>query len=370
MSRSQPTAYSRREALQFGLGAAALIGGGTWAGPAAAASLEEMIGRLLILGLPGSSAGQASAQALARHIANGHAGGVVVLKHNVRSKAGIAELCRLFNDAGALFTCVDQEGGAVQRLSSKLGYTSIPRAAQVAQRSPAEARDVYARAAREIRSTGFNLNLAPVVDLHAAGNPIIGKYGRAYGTDPAVVAEYAAAFIEGHRRAGVGCTLKHFPGHGTSRGDSHDGAVDITRSWTAAELEPFQRLVRSGEAEAIMLGHLYHAELSDGGEPVTLSRKAVDGVLRGRLGFKGVVVTDDLDMGAIRRRYPPVEAAIRSLAAGADLVMASNSAQPDDDLAPRMVDAVGEAVAKGRLSESRIREAYGRVARFAGRYAI
>ena len=365
MSSPSSTTLSRRHVL--GLGAAGLLAG---LAPARAASFEEMVGSLLVLGLTGSQASHASARALAGHISRGRVGGVVLLKHNVRSKAGAAELCALFNGAGASFTCIDQEGGAVQRLSSKFGYTDIPRAAQVAQRSPAEARDIYMRAAREIRATGFNLNLAPVVDLHSGGNPIIGKYGRAYGSDPAVVAEYAAAFVEGHRRAGVGCTLKHFPGHGTSRGDSHDGAVDITRSWSAAELQPFQRLVRSGHADAIMLGHLYHAELSDGSEPVTLSRRAIEGLLRQRLGFDGVVVTDDLDMGAIRRRHPPVEAAVMALGAGADMIMASNSAKPDDDLPLRILDGVGEAIARGQLSEARVRQAHARVARFARAYAI
>ncbi|MEM7565877.1 MAG: glycoside hydrolase family 3 N-terminal domain-containing protein [Pseudomonadota bacterium] len=364
----KPSALSRREALALGLGAASALAVGT--APAEAASLEAMVGSLLILGLPGSSTGQASAKALARNIAAGRVGGVVMLKHNVRSKAGVTDLTRMFSEAGAEFLSIDQEGGAVQRLSSKFGFSAIPRARNVAKLSPAEARDLYARAAREIKAVGFNLNLAPVVDLHSASNPIIGKYGRAYGADPAVVAQYAAAFVDAHRRAGVGCTLKHFPGHGTSRGDSHDGAVDITRTWDATELQPFQQLVRSGHADAIMLGHLYHRDLSDGGEPITLSRTAIEGLLRRRLGFKGVVVTDDLDMGAIRRRHPPVRASVMALAAGADMIMASNSAKPDNDLPARIIDGVGEAIAKGQLSERRIRQAYDRVRRFSRAYAV
>ncbi len=364
----KPAAFSRREALALGLGAVSSVA--LSSAPAAAASLETMVGSLLVLGLPGSSTGHASAKALAGHIAAGRVGGVVMLKHNVRSKAAVTELCQLFSQSGAEFLSIDQEGGAVQRLSSNIGFSAIPRASNVAKRTPAEARDIYARAAREIRAIGFNLNLAPVVDLHSGSNPIIGKYGRAFDTDPAVVAQYAAAFIDAHRRAGVGCTLKHFPGHGTSRGDSHDGAVDITRTWGADELEPFQRLVRSGHADAIMLGHLYHRDLSDDGEPITLSATAIEGLLRKRMGFNGVVVTDDLDMGAIRRRHPPVRAAVMALAAGSDMIMASNSAKPDNDLPLRIIDGVGEAIAKGQLSERRVREAYDRVRRFARSYAV
>ena len=293
----------------------------------------------------------------------------MLLKHNVASRQGATDLARAFTSAGARFVAIDQEGGVVQRLGSRMGYTDIPRARTVGQRmTPAEARELYTRVAQELKATGFNLNLAPVVDVQVDANPVIGRHGRAYAKDAETIVAYAAAFVEGHRRAGVGCTLKHFPGHGTSRGDSHDGAVDITQTWGADELEPFQRLIRSGHADAVMLGHLFHAQFSDGGEPVTLSRSAIEGLLRRRLGFDGVVVTDDLDMGAIRRRHPAVRAAVLAIQAGADMIMLSNSAAPDPDLAPRVVEAVLDAVAKGQIPERRIRDAHARIDRFSRRY--
>lgn len=329
---------------------------------AQAATMDTKIGTMLMLGFYGDTPGFQSAKALARHIRSGSAGGAVFLRHNASTRSGVEQLTGLFRDASGRRTpllSIDQEGGKVQRLGTKQGYSDILEAGRVPARyTPDQAAAMYASAARELRDSGFNVNLAPTVDLHDPANPVIGRYERAFGTDPAKVAEYGAAFIRGMAREGVACCAKHFPGHGTSRGDSHDGFVDITRSWGQAEIEPFRALART--APMVMGGHLVHDTLT-GGEPVTFSEPILQGVLREQLGFTGAIMTDDLDMGAIRNRYSMQEAVVRSVMAGNDIILISNSAKPDDDLAPKAVRWVGQAVKDGRIPMSRIDQAAARI---------
>ena len=333
----------------------------------AEAGHDPLIGEMLMLGFLGADASAAWAQRLARQISLGQVGGVVFLGHNFKSRAGVTGLTSMFASAGNTtrpLISLDQEGGAVQRLGSKLGYASIPRASEVAgAMSPKKARALYAGMAAEERAAGFNFNLAPVVDLAIdPTNPVIGKWGRAWGRDPNTVTAYASAFLDAHHGARVACALKHFPGHGSSRGDSHDGFVDITGTWTKAELEPFAALARKGSADAVMTAHLYHRDFAGNtDEPVTLSHRAIEGVLRGEFGYAGVVITDDLDMGAIRSRYSLDEAVVRAIAAGNDIVMLSNSAKPDDNLPSRMIATVKAAVADGRITRARIEQAHQRV---------
>jgi beta-N-acetylhexosaminidase len=162
------------------------------------------------------------------------------------------------------------------------------------------------------------------------------------------------------------CALKHFPGHGRSRADSHSGFVDISRAWGEDELEPFRALIRAGLADIVMSGHLTHARLS-GGQPMTFSGEAIQGVLRKRLGFAGAAMTDDLDMAAIRDSTGLREACVRAIAAGHDLVMMSNSARYDPDLAPKAARWIADAVAAGRFPASRVERAHARIRALKGR---
>ena len=326
-----------------------------------AAEIEKMAGQLLVIGFPGSSAGSASAKSLANHIRAGRAGGALFLRHNVKGGTQVKNLAALFaNSSSTALLAIDQEGGSVQRLGKKHGFTPIPKAKWVAgNKSVEEARALYAKAGRELKSAGFNLNMAPSVDIHRPGNPVIGKYGRAFSTDVERISAYASAFIEGFSSAGVACSLKHFPGHGSSAGDSHDGFVDITKTWSDAELVPFRRL--ASVAPLIMGGHLFHEQFSAGQEPVTFSRKALTSVLRNKLGYKGVILTDDLDMGAIRKQFQLKEAILLALAAGNDLILLSNSLNYDADLAADAVNWVGSAVKQGRLSANQVAASYRRV---------
>jgi beta-N-acetylhexosaminidase len=333
------------------------------------ADLAAIAGQLIIIGLPANSPDDKSAQVLAKQIAAGGVGGAVLLRHNIKTRTDFLGLTRLFIDADPLvLNAVDQEGGRVQRLADAQGFTPIPRAQWVsANLSTRQAADLYSAAGRELRAAGFNVNLAPSVDFHDPLNPVIGKHGRSFGSDAVRVAAYAEVFIEGMARSGVACSVKHFPGHGTSRGDSHDGFVDISSTWTDAELQPFRLL--ASRAPMVMGGHLFHPNFSDNTEPVTFSHKALTGVLRNNLGYRGVILTDDLDMGAIRKNFSLQEATITALQAGNDLLLMSNSLDYDPDLPRRFREWVIQALIDGRLQASSLLASYRRVMRLKRRFA-
>jgi beta-N-acetylhexosaminidase len=251
----------------------------------------------------------------------------------------------------------------VQRIGARLGYPNMPSARAIAAHfDTAKAGLIYQAMAAELKAAGFNLNLAPVVDLgFEPRNPPVTQWGRAFAPDGATVSRYAAAFIDGHRRVGVLTAAKHFPGHGSTLTDSHDRAVDITATWRPDELTPYRELARAGRLDAVMSGHLSHARLT-GGLPATLSRKAVQTLLRGEIGFDGVVIADDLDMAAIRSEHSLKEAVVMAASAGDDLILLSNSRDPDPDLPIAAIGWIRQAVEAGQIPAGQIAASARRIA--------
>ena len=367
---------SRRALLHRAGVSAAAVAAGAFTTNASATHLitremvATMVGQLLICGLPAKSPNDESAQLLAQQLKEGKVGGSILLRHNIKDRDSVLALTDLFISADPqVLNAVDQEGGLVQRLSKELGFMRLPKARWVAQHlSRLQARELYFEAGEEMRRAGFNLNLAPSVDWHDPENPVIGKHGRSFGSHLEIIESYATSFIEGMQRAGLAATLKHFPGHGTSQGDSHNGFVDISSTWSDKELVPFQRL--AARAPLVMGGHLFHPRFSDGELPITFSTRALQLELRDELGFSGAIITDDLDMGAIRKTYSLEDAAVRSLQAGNDLLLMSNSLDYDPDLPDRVVDWVFGAIKDHRLEVARLRDAYERVVRLKRRFAF
>lgn len=361
MATRPPRGETRRTVLRAAAGvlaAPALLR----AAPAEAA-LASDAGSMLIIGFDGNAATGEAARGLADAVRFGWAGGVMFHRRNIGSREDFRGLVELFEATGMRpLLAVDQEGGGVQRLGRAQGFTRFPPARDVASgMTVEEATALYAAAGAELRAIGINFNLAPVADLDDPANPIIGGYGRAFSHDPAVVAQFAAAAVAGFASAGILTAVKHFPGHGHSLGDTHDGFVDITGTFQLAELLPFRDLISSGRAAAVMVGHLAHRHF--GYAPASLSPLAIDGILRGVLGHRGVVITDDLDMDAIRDLMSLEDAVIASAAAGNDLVIMSNSVDNDPDLAGKAVNWLVRATVDGRLPRSRITESAARVRR-------
>lgn len=326
--------------------------------------LAAAVGQLLLVGFYGASRSSPSARLLARQAQRGQVGAVFFVHQNVGSLAQVKGLLDLFRDGGtAPLLAIDHEGGIVQRLTDAHGMSRLPAARDVAASlSPDEAYAFYARAGRELAALGFDINLGPVVDIDAPDNPAIGVFGRAYGTEPDRITAYAQAFLAGFSAAGILCAAKHFPGHGLAVSDSHEGAADISATWTEAELEPFARLIASPTAPPLMMmGHLRLDPVAPDGRPATISTPIVTGLLRRRLGYQGVVVTDDLDMKAVSDLMGRKEAVVQAIAAGCDLLMFKNLFGYDPLLPQRAVRWVRDAIARGELSEAQVMAAAQRV---------
>ena len=342
--------------------------------------LEQKIAQMLIVGFRGTTL--AADNPIVRDIEAYRIGGVILFDYDVTLKqygrnitdpAQLQDLTRALQNIARtpMFIAVDQEGGRVVRLKERYGFPATVSAQSL---GTADDLGLTGQAAYSIASTlitnGLNLNFAPVVDVNVnPQNPVIGALERSFSGDPAVVIRHASEFARTQRRTGVMSALKHFPGHGSSTGDSHQGFVDVTNTWTAMELQPFGSLIASDLADMVMTAHIYNANL-DPDYPATLSHATITGVLREKLGHTGVVVTDDMQMGAISQLYSFPTAVIRSINAGVDIVLVGNNLAYEPDVVPRILDIVVNAVARGDIDRARIDESCGRVMALKSRYGL
>ncbi|WP_272700447.1 glycoside hydrolase family 3 N-terminal domain-containing protein [Desulfovibrio sp. Fe33] len=341
-------------------------------GPARAADLDVMIGQMLMAGFRGFTVNEDSA--VIRDIRDRGLGGVILFdrdvllgsgRRNIRSKEQVAKLIRDLQSHAEipLFVAVDQEGGNVQRLKRGYGFLETPSAADICAAGEFNVRTAGYMVGSTLASVGFNLDFAPVVDVNVnPDSPAIGGLGRSFSGDPRQAAFCARVFMEELHRAGVLSCLKHFPGHGSAGSDSHAGLTDVTGTWSEAELIPYRELIGSGKTDMIMTAHIFNAKL-DPDYPATLSKKVVTGLLREKLGFDGVVITDDMDMGAIADEYGRKEAIRRAIEAGADILLFGNNLSYDRRIAEKAHAIIHELVDGGIIPLSRIETSYNRIMR-------
>ena len=333
--------------------------------------LESMIGQMIMVGFSGYRITDSDVIGVRDQLADGAIGGVVLYPENIGLPDQLRALTAFLRHARPTpvpFIAVDQEGGLVQRLTRQNGHLYIPSAWKVGRNpsfsDPESAVRLYAGMAKDLAEAGFNLNFGPVVDLNLnPDNPVIGQRERSFGADPNTVTQLARAFIVAHRDAGIVTVTKHFPGHGSSRADSHKTLADISDTWREIELEPYRQLATDGLLDAVMIGHLYHPRFSDGARlPASLSRRAITALrAKGYIGFQGVVVSDDMEMGAVRGEYSLEERVIKAVNAGTDLIVFSNEKSHDPELGVKIHTVMSEAVKDGRISRVRIEQAYGRI---------
>lgn len=319
------------------------------------------VARMFCIGFDGLDVPASAASLVERGVA-----GAILFRRNVASAAQLAALsASLKSKADRPFlVSLDQEGGRVMRLRD--GFTPVPPMRAVGLASDVRlARDIGGLLAAELRAVNVDLDYAPVLDVDTnPDNPVIGD--RSFSRDAQAVARLGCAVIEGLQAGGVAACGKHFPGHGDTSQDSH---VDLPRlshdppRLEAVELVPFAAAVRAGVA-SIMTAHVIFESL-DPDYPATMSRPALDGVLRDRLGFDGVVISDDLEMKAIADHYGLEEAVIRGANAGVDLFLVCHH----PDVQHRAIDLLAAAVERGDVPRARVDEAGRRVRTLLERWA-
>ncbi len=336
--------------------------------PACDTALEEQIGQCLVAGFQGHTPSPQIVDLIENH----HLGGVILFSRNIQDAAQLLELTTALQETARraghrypLLIAVDQENGIVRRLSR--GATEFPgNMALGAAGSESLAYEVAWATGRELRAAGVNFNLAPVLDVNNnPSNPVIGV--RSFGEDPGDVARLGAAAVRGYKDAGVITSVKHFPGHGDTATDSHLALPVVPHDLSrleAVELPPFIAGIEAG-AESVMIAHLHLPSLMpDDGLPSTVSPEVIRGLLREHLGFRGLVVSDCLEMSAVADGVGTQQALVLALAAGTDLVFVSHTYERQLG----GLHAVRAALESGQLSEEVVRTAAGRVQDLKARY--
>lgn len=340
--------------------------------------LASKVSQLFLVGFRGT---EVEGNAELRHlVCDLKVGGVILFtvdwtvgpqaQRNIASRDQVRQLTeglqRMAESCGnrPLLIAADNEGGQVQRLHPRLGYTPALSHADLGNQDDLALTELEARRiARNLKEAGINWNLAPVVDVAVnPENSVIVQRGRSFGAEPERVAAHARAYVLGHRAENVLTSLKHFPGHGSSKEDSHKGFVDVSDTARLdVELLPYRRLIAEKLADSVMTAHVFNSRV-DAQHPSTLSRATITSLLRRELGFDGVVVSDDLHMGAIVQHYGIEEAALMALQAGVDvLLLSNNGATYDPEVADRVHAALLKALADGRLDPGSIEASYNRV---------
>lgn len=329
-------------------------------------TLEEKVGQLILAGVEGTTL-DANAKKM---IAGDHIGGVILYSNNIKNLKGLVSLVNAIKSANVpnpapIFVSADQEGGRVNRLPAE--YAKFPANGVVGQTGDADAAGAMGSLiGRAMLSSGFNMDFAPVLDVNSnPDNPVIGD--RSFGATASLVEKLGIAELKGIRGEGVIPVVKHFPGHGDTSVDSHHDLPVINKTidqLEKLELVPFQAAVQEN-AEAVMVAHILFPKI-DPDKPGSLSEKIIGDLLRDKLGYDGVVITDDLGMGAIVKHYTLPEAAVDAVRAGADILLVGHGYDNEHTA----YEAVLSAVKNGKLTEERIDESVYRILKLKAQYDL
>ncbi len=336
------------------------------AGALAEVGIEQMAGQMIVVGFAGNSVAETAA--LRAEIAAGELGGIMYLKTNISDLDTVKAMNEAFLAANSVlppFITIDQEGGLVERLTKDVGFRETASAADIAaSMDDFDAGKEYRRMAKDLAELGFNVNFGPVADMDVnPNNPVIARFGRSYGSNAIKVMAYNSAFMNAHHAEGVLTALKHFPGHGSSTTDSHEGFVDISKTWESFELTPYKQLIQRGApVDMVMVGHLYVGDHGDGVDvPSSLSHYWITKVLRDEIGFQGVVITDDMEMGAVLKHFPLEDRIVRAVNAGVDILLFSNTARPRASIADDIRAILVKHAKADPAFAAKVAASYGRI---------
>jgi len=291
---------------------------------------------------------------------------------NLKNQAQIKHLTHQLNhfanlssrdDNLPLLIAIDYEGGSVDRLTRIEGCMTTLNATELNRLDDDALEEEICQMATTIRDLGFNLNFAPVVDLQLNNKQgIIGKLHRSFSKNPEEVIRVAKIFVKVFSRYGIATSYKHFPGHGSAVGDTHEGFVDVTETFQPSELVPYHSLLKDKHVPAmVMTAHVVNKKLDTSGLPATLSKEILTNLLRETLGYDGVIISDDLQMQAIAKHYSLEEAVCLTINAGSDMLIFAN--QLGENTAMEVIDCIERLVLSRKISQQRIDDAYRRIMR-------
>ncbi len=330
--------------------------------------LKQMIARMVVIGFDETRVDENAT--IVKEIQKYNLGGVILFdrfykdREKTKNIASPKQLKKLTSTLQSfankpLLIALDQEGGKVARLKPKYGFLEIPSAKSMSYLDPKDAKNIYALQAKMLKDNGINCDFAPVVDLEVnPKNTVIAGLKRSYGATPQKVLKYAEIFINTLEDEGVIPVLKHFPGHGSSLGDSHKGFVDVSDTWSTQELEPYKQLIAHNKVQMIMTAHVFNAKI-DPKYPATLSYKTNTKLLREQMGYTGVIISDDMQMKAISKHYPLKEAVTLAINAGVDMLLFGNQLESQDT--NELIDLILKQVKNGAISLKRIEESNRRI---------
>ena len=347
--------------------------------PSQAVSLEEMVGQMIMVGFRGMTIEEVDPSLLSQ-LDSGLIGSLILFDYDVPTKvyhrniespeqvkslvAGLQK-----HSAVPLLVGIDQEGGVINRLKPKYGFPKSVSAQYLGDLDDLDTTRYYGHLnALTLQNLGLNLNFAPVVDMNVnPDNPVIAKYERSYSADANRVVKHAGAWIMEHDKLGILSTLKHFPGHGSSAADSHQAFTDVSNTWSAAELKPFEELSKM-PGVAIMTAHVFNNKL-DSIYPATLSENVIKKILREDWKFDGLVFSDDLQMKAVNALFDFETIVKRSILSGVDILVIGNNLEYDKNIARKLRSTILKLVRTGELDPNRIKQSYERVMRAKHRLA-
>jgi beta-N-acetylhexosaminidase len=328
-------------------------------------SLDIKIGQMILIGMPKAEVDPV----VLEEVRSGKAGNIIYFEKNIpkaNSYMAFKKMSWTYQQAAPipLFITIDQEGGRVNRMKEKYGFPrSITAAAMGKDRKLDSVRFYGLSTGATLAGVGININFAPCVDIAVnPENTVIVKVERSFSKSEDTVALMAREFVKTHRQVGVITVLKHFPGHGSSLADTHFGVADVTNTWNERELKPYQTLLDSGYVDAIMTSHIVNKKIDPKGYPGTLSNRVMDSLLRKKMGYRGVIFSDDMQMHAITEHYGLEDAIKLAINAGVDIMCFSNNIQGSE---VRTVDKVHqiikEFVSNGQIKRERIDESFKRI---------
>lgn len=331
-------------------------------------TIDIMIGQMIMIGIGDFDLVNES-ESIFKEIKNGKVGGVVLYEKNILFESPKPELALLVetlqkNASIPLFISIDEEGGRVTRMKTRYGFPKNVSAQYLGDMNDLDSTRFYANQTASILSSfGINMNYAPVVDVNLnPRNPVIGRIERSFSSDYKEVIKQAYVVIDEHNKRGVIPVLKHFPGHGSSRSDTHLGLTDVTQTWQIEEMYPYSALIDSGAVKAIMTAHIVNQSLDATKNPATLSKRIVTGMLRDFLGFEGVIISDDMQMGAINNEYGLREAIRLSIEAGVDMLMFANNVKDYNMVSASTVHAIiKDLLFEGIITRDRIYQSFKRI---------